>query len=96
MALTDKLREELAAYCKMDETDSESMQELDGFYMAAVGYLGGESREPGENAPHRAVWELVVKAMVLDLYDHRGMQVENTLQENPVLRQMRNQLLNSL
>lgn len=93
MALTDKFRKELAAYCKEDETDAEIMAELEGFYMAAVGYLGGESRAPKEDAPLRSVWDMVVKAMVLDLHDHRGMQVESTLQENAALRKMRNQLL---
>ena len=96
MALTDAFHKELAVYCKADEEDSEAMQELAGFYMASVGYLGGESRTPSEGTPRRAVWDMVVKAMVLDLYDHRGVKVENTLQENPALRQMRNQLLLSL
>lgn len=96
MALTDKFRKELAAYCKEDETDGEVMAELESFYLASVGYLGGESRAPEDGAPLRSVWDMVVKAMVLDLHDHRGMQVDNTLQENPALRKMRNQLLLSL
>ena len=96
MALTAEFHKELAVYCKVDEENETEMQELERFYMAAVSCFGGENRAPGEGTPRRAVWNMVVKGMVLDLYDHRGMQVESTLQENPALRQMRNQLLLTL
>ena len=96
MALTAEFHKELAVYCKADEESETEMQELKGFYMAAVSYLGGEGKAPGEGAPRRAVWNMVVKGMVLDLYEHRGMQVESTLQENSALRHMRNQLLLTL
>ena len=93
MALSEEFLKSIAEYCKEDLAEPGKREELESFYHASVGYLEGAGiTEPAADTARRGVWELVVKAMVLDLNDHRGMQVENTLQENPALRQMRNQL----
>lgn len=89
MALSEKFHAEIALYCKEDTEDAEKMAELAAFHDAASAYLDGAGvAEPEEGTQRRKVWEQVVKALVLDMNDRRGTNVDNAARENPIVRQM--------
>ena len=93
MALSKQLHEEIAFYCKEDATDEEKMVELAGFFEVAAAYLAGAGvPEPEEGTQRRKVWEQVIKSLVLDMDDRRGISVDSAAKENPIVRQMINQL----
>lgn len=83
----------LAAYCRIDPEDSVAMDELTAFHGAASAYLLPlVGALPEEGSPRRSIYDTVLKALVLDLYDHRGAALDAAATENPVCRLLLNQL----
>ncbi|MDY3906597.1 MAG: head-tail connector protein [Lawsonibacter sp.] len=94
MALTDARKASLMAYCRIDILEDGENALLEGFYNAAVAYLGQAGvKEPDEGTPRRAQYDLAVNYLVLDAYDNRGSQSPGTsIQDNPAFRRMLTQL----
>lgn len=86
--LPDRLSE-IAVYCKVDADDAE----LPGYIDAAEGYiLSGVCSKPEDGTPRFAMYLLCVKALTLELYDRRGISIDQAASENRVVRLMINQL----
>lgn len=70
------------------------MSLLDGFYLAAVGYLEGAGvTQPPAGTPRAAQYDLCVNVLVLDAFDHRDLKEPgNQVTENIAFRRMLNQL----
>ena len=93
MALTDERKAALLAYCRIDNLEAGEESLLQGLYDAAVSYMEGAGiSEPAEGTPRRCQYDLCVNAMVLDSYDRRGAQTEESVGDNPMLRRMITQL----
>ena len=93
MPMDEKTLLMLAAYCRKDPEDEVEMEELAGFAAAAAGYLlGAGVPRPAEGDFRRGIYDLVLKAMVLDLTDKRGATAESVAAENPIVGQMLTQL----
>jgi len=96
MAISEERLTALLAYCKLLELrdDPEVQMTIPVLYASAVGYLAGAGvSEPPEGTDRRAIFDLVVNYLVLDAYDQRKLSVsEASLKENPVYRNMMNQL----
>ena len=80
---------EIAAYCRVEADDAE----LPGFVDAAAAYLAGAGvREPQDSTPRAEIYIQCIKYQVLAMYDRREGTVDGTVSENPIYRQMLNQL----
>lgn len=91
-AMTQERQAALLAYCKLEEfsDDPASMALLNTFRLAAEEYLG--INEPMSEG-RRAMRDLVVNAITLDLWEHRDMKEPiSQVTENKTLRHMINQL----
>lgn len=87
--LTSERLADIADYCKVDADDAQ----LFGFAVAAQGYLQGAGISEPESGTLRAeIYIQCVKYQVLAMYDRREGTVDGTVSENPVYRQMLNQL----
>lgn len=83
----------LAAYCKIDPEDSVAMDELGELHTAASAYLLPlVGALPTEGTARRSIYDTVLKALVLDLYDNRGAELTAATSENRTVRRMLNQL----
>lgn len=96
MMLTDERRASLLAYCKLTEfgDDPEVLALLEGFSLAAEGYLAqaGVSPPPAGTG-RRAQYDLLVNHLVLDSWENREAAYVGTVTvDNPVFRRMVNQL----
>ncbi len=94
MALTDKRRKALLAYCRIDTLDKWEDVLLASMYDAAVAYMtqAGVS-EPPEGTPRRGQYDLLVNALVLDAWDRRDLTVPGTGgADNPMFRRMLTQM----
>ncbi len=91
--LSDRQRESLMAYCRLDDLPPEEADLLAALYGAAVSYMeqAGVS-EPPEGTSRRAQYDLCVDALVLDAWDIRGTEVDGNVAENPAFRRTLNQL----
>ena len=93
MALSEKKAAMLAAYCRIDPEDQLQRDELESFYETAISYLEiAGVKEPPEGTSRERIYDTVLKALVLDLYEHRGAGLETATVENPSFRRMLNQL----
>lgn len=87
--LTSERLADIADYCKVDADDAQ----LPGFAAAAQGYLQGAGvSEPEAGTPRAEIYIQCIKYQVLAMYDRREGTVDGTVSENPVYRQMLNQL----
>lgn len=91
--LTEARREQLLAYCRIDELGPGEDALLAALYSSAVGYMtqAGVS-EPAAGTDRRCQYDLCVDYLVLDGYDRREATVSGTVAANPVFRQLLNQL----
>lgn len=93
MALSEKKAAMLLAYCRVDPEDPLQRDELEAFYETAAAYLEHAGvKEPLEGSTRERIYDTVLKALVLDLYEHRGAGLESATVENPTFRRMLNQL----
>lgn len=94
MALTEERLHDLMYYCRAEDGDAEEMNFFRDLYRGAVAYLENAGvSEPEEDTPRRALYDQVVKALVLDAYDRRSASVDGTMvSENPAFRRNLNQL----
>lgn len=93
--LTPERRTVLLAYCRIDELVPEEEPVFEVIYQAAVAYMEQAGvPEPEENSPRRGMYDLCVKALVLDSWDRRGTAAEakSSVGENRSFRLMLNQL----
>lgn len=94
MALTEKRRKTLLAYCRIDTLDEWEEVLLSSMYDAAVEYMtqAGIS-EPPEGTRRRGPYDLLVNALVLDAWDRRDLTTPGTGgADNPMFRRMLNQM----
>lgn len=83
----------LMAYCKLDELTEDEDSLLSAFHDSAVGYmLQAGIPEPDVGSPAYPIYEVCLKHLVLDSWDHRGAAMAAAPVENPVFRRMLNQL----
>ncbi len=95
MELTAIREVTLKAFCRLDEALSAEDEELlRVFYAAAVGYMSQAGvREPPEDTPRRAQYDLCVNYLVLDSWDRRDVSfVGAASSENPAFRRLLNQM----
>nr|DAE15041.1 MAG TPA: hypothetical protein [Siphoviridae sp. cty3u30] len=91
MLPTERLAE-IADYCKVETDDAQ----LPGFVAAASGYLAGAGvSEPEDGTLRAEIYLQCIKYQVLSMYDRREGTVDGTASDNPVYRQMMNQLKQS-
>ena len=96
MALSEKRKAALLAYCRLTELEGDEEVEavIPVLYEAAVGYM----EEAGVTAPEpdsqrAAQYDLCVNALVLDWWDHRDLKEPGSqASENPAFRRLINQL----
>ena len=94
MELTAKRKQELLAYCRIDDLDAGEESLLETLYGAAVAYMdhAGVS-EPAAGTPRRAQYDLCVNRLVLDGWDRRDVTITGTsVADNPAFRWIMNQL----
>ena len=91
-----ELLAQLMNYCNLSEEDMTEADEtqLEEFYLAAVDYLtaAGAPEPSAADTGRHAAWMSLVKALVLDDWDHRGAHVETEVKENRAFRRRLNQL----
>lgn len=96
MALSERRRASLLAYCKLTELaeDPEVITLIPLFYDAAVGYMEGARIFPApEGTPRRGVYDLLINRMVLTAWDERDAAADvSAAAESPAFRRMFNQL----
>lgn len=94
MALPEKRKAGLLAFCRLDELSPEEEELLGTLYDAAVGYMTQAGvGEPPEGTPRRAQYDLCVNYLVLDSWDRRDASfVGAASSENPAFRRLLNQL----
>ncbi len=94
MALSEPRKITLLAFCRLDDLSAEEEELLRTMYDAAVGYMDQAGvREPPEDTPRRAQYDLCVNYLVLDSWDRRDASfVGEALSENPAFRHRLNQL----
>lgn len=91
MLPTERLAE-IADYCKVEADDAQ----LPGFVAAASGYLAGAGvSEPEDGTLRAEIYLQCIKYQVLSMYDRREGTLDGTASDNPVYRQMMNQLKQS-
>lgn len=92
--LTEALKAKLMAYCRIDELGPGDDLLLEEFYLDAVSYMADAGvSEPPEGTARRAKYDLCINALVLDSWDHRGIQTGGqTLVENATFQRRKNQL----
>lgn len=91
MLPTERLAE-IADYCKVEMDDAQ----LPGFVAAASGYLAGAGvSEPEDGTLRAEIYLQCIKYQVLSMYDRREGTLDGTASDNPVYRQMLNQLKQS-
>ena len=90
MRLTDERRLELQVYCKIDDPTDDDKRLLDMYYSAATGYIGISTPTPGTE--RAAQYDLIVNALVLDMWEHRNMTEPYAYPENITMRRILNQL----
>ena len=83
---------ELMAYCHLDDLSKEDELLLESFFYGAEEYLLGADVPEPKNTGKKAIYDLVVNAMVNDAWDNRRSTVTGQLFENPVWNRMKNQL----
>ena len=91
----DTIREvTLKAFCRLDGLSAEEDELLSLLYDAAVGYMTQAGvREPPENTPRRALYDLCVNYLVLDSWDQRDVSITGTIvADKPAFRRRLNQL----
>jgi len=89
MSWTTEHLADIADYCKVDADDAE----LPGYVAAAEGYmLSGVCSEPQEGTSRGAIYLQCIKALTLEQYDRRGLSIDQTANQNRVVRLMINQL----
>ena len=88
--------DQLLAYCRLDAEELSKSDKvlLEGMFADAEAYMETAiGKKPNANTPHRAQYEHLVNAMVLDSWENRGAQaVGVSLSENPAFRRRLNQL----
>jgi hypothetical protein len=73
MTLPEARKPSLLAFCRLDELSAEEELLLEVLYCAAVGYMTQAGvREPPEDTPRRAQYDLCVNYLVLDGWDPGG------------------------
>lgn len=82
----------LLNYCHLDDLSPEDDAQLEAFYYGAVAYMEGADVPEPADAGRKAVYDLVVNALVNDAWDNRRSTVTGQLFENPVWNRMKNQL----
>lgn len=82
----------LLNYCHLDDLSPEDHAQLEAFYYGAVAYMEGADVPEPADAGRKAVYDLVVNALVNDAWDNRRSTVTGQLFENPVWNRMKNQL----
>lgn len=94
MALTTQRLRELMYYCRAEEESVEEKNLFRELYDGAVAYLENAGvSEPEDDTPRRALYDQVLKPLVLDAYDRRSASVDGTMvAENPAWRRNLNQL----
>lgn len=94
MGLTEARRAALLAFCRLDELPAEEEALLEALHDAAAGYMAQAGvREPPEDTPRRAQYDLCVNYLVLDSWDRRDASFVGTVTaENPAFRRLLNQL----
>lgn len=94
MALSAPRKVTLLAFCRLDELSAEEEELLGALYDAAVGYMDQAGvREPPENTPRRALYDLCVNNLVLDSWDRRDVSfVGASSTENGAFQRRMNQL----
>lgn len=95
MAMDDKLRASLMAYCRIDDlsdpADEAFFEECWDGVMDELADAGVSL--PEESTPRYAKYMLCAKPMMLDAWDNRNAQVSvSSLTENPAFRKRLNQL----
>ena len=83
---------ELMAYCHLDDLSKEDELLLESFFYGAEEYLRGADVPEPKDTGKKAIYDLVVNAMVNDAWDNRRSTVTGQLFENPVWNRMKNQL----
>lgn len=94
MALNERRKQELLAYCRIDESELSETETLliETLCDAAVGYMTGAGiAEPEERGLAAQYW-LCVNAMVLEAWERRDLTEPAVMTENPALRRIINQL----
>ncbi len=94
MPLSEMRAVTLKAYCRVDELSPMEEELFSALYDAAVGYMAQAGvREPPEDTPRRAQYDLCVDYLVLDSWDRRDVSFVGTASaENPAFRRLINQL----
>ena len=94
MKLTPIRETTLKAYCRIDELTPEEEELFQAVYDASVGYMAQAGvREPPEDTPRRAQYDLCVNYLVLDSWDRRDVSfVGAASSENPAFRRLLNQM----
>lgn len=94
MPLTEMRAATLKAYCRVDALSPMEEELFSALYDAALGYMAQAGvREPAEDTPRRAQYDLCVNYLVLDSWDRRDVSITGTAAaENPAFRRLLNQL----
>jgi len=94
MALSEKRRKLLMAYCRIEELTEEEAPLLEAMYDAAVEYMADAGvKEPAEGSSRRGRYDLCINYLVLDAWDRRSETITGTIVAgNPAFRRMLNQL----
>lgn len=96
MKMPDAERTSILAYCQIEDDGltEEDNALLEEFYFDAVSYMADAGvAKPAAETARAAKYNLCIKAMVLDSWDHRSAQTESSsIRENPAFRRRVNQL----
>ena len=94
MGVPEARKVTLLAFCRLDGLSPEEEGLLAVLYDAAVGYMTQAGvREPPEDTPRRAQYDLCVNYLVLDSWDQRDIFfVGAASSENPAFRRLLNQM----
>ena len=84
----------LMAYCRLEELSEPEKALLERYYYQAVGYMAGAGvSEPAvEDVARKAMFDSCVDALVLDAWESRRATVSAQVFDNPVWKNMKNQL----
>ena len=94
MGVPEARKVTLLAFCRLDGLSPEEEGLLAVLYDAAVGYMTQAGvREPPEDTPRRAQYDLCVNYLVLDSWDQRDVFFVGAVSsENPAFRRLLNQM----
>lgn len=88
---------EILTYCRIDDPVPGDLKLLEALYKDAVSQMRSAGvAEPPSGSVRAAQYNACVNALILDAWDHRGIQTgDKALTDNPAFRRRLNQLKHS-